>query len=265
MSARPKHPLLTPKWIAGHLLALTLVVAFLNFGFWQLRRLEQARSRNAVIEQQEALPPATLSEALTAALNGAPLDHRRAEVTGEYAPQAEVLLRGRMLNGQPGFHVLTPLVLGESEGELAGTALLVERGWVPYALDTVPVADALPPAGSVRVAGELRSPQSPPTGALSALAARDPPEGALKQAFYVDVERLRAQMPFELAPAYLQLREQLPPAAGELPQALPPEVRDTGPHLGYAIQWFSFALIGIIGYAFLLRSVLRQPPPTTAS
>jgi surfeit locus 1 family protein len=35
--------------------------------------------------------------------------------------------------------------------------------------------------------------------------------------------------------------------------ALPPQ--DNGPHLSYAVQWFSFAAIGVIGLAIVL---LRQ-------
>ncbi len=33
----------------------------------------------------------------------------------------------------------------------------------------------------------------------------------------------------------------------------PPDVTDGGPHLAYAIQWFSFALIGVVGYGLLIR------------
>lgn len=257
MNARGK--LLTPKWIAGHLLALSLVVAFVNFGFWQLRRLDQARSRNAVIEARTALPQQSLAAALEL---GDAMEYVPVAVSGQYAPENEVLLRGRSTGGGPGFHVLTPLVLGAEAGGLAGKALLVERGWVPYDMDTVPVTAALPPAGEVLVEGEVYLPQVPPAGALAGLAAHDPTEGALTQSFYIDVVRLQPQMPFELVPAYLKLRVQTPPGAGELPSPLPPEQHDLGPHLGYAIQWFAFAIIGVAGYFFLLRSVLgarREP------
>ncbi|MFA5595005.1 MAG: SURF1 family protein [Trueperaceae bacterium] len=259
---KARSPLLTPKWIAGHLLALALVVAFVNFGFWQLRRLEQARSRNEIIEARSATPPQGLGTVLPL---GEDMEYLPVVVTGAYSPENEVLLRGRSTGGGPGFHVLTPLVLDASAGELAGKAVLVERGWVPYDMDQVPVTAALPPGGAVRVEGEVYPPQVPPTGPLAGMAARDPAEGVLTQSFYVDVARLQPQMPFELVPAYLKLRMQTPPTPGALPSALPPEQHDLGPHLGYAIQWFSFAIIGVAGYFFLLRSVLRprsglEPP-----
>src|SRR5690606_5359033 len=116
-------------------------------------------------------------------------------------------LRGRSLGGQPGFNVLTPLVLAAASGggqESAPRAMLVERGWVPYDHDEVPVVDALPPSGTVEVAGRLRAPDSRPEGTGGRFSPRDPATGRLTQTYYVDVERLARQMPFELVGAYLQ-------------------------------------------------------------
>ena len=48
-------------------------------------------------------------------------------VTGRYDPQHEILARARTVNGRVGFEIVTPLVLAD------GTAVLVDRGWVPPA------------------------------------------------------------------------------------------------------------------------------------
>jgi len=233
-----------------------LVVAFVNFGLWQLRRLGHKREINAVIDARAHLPPEPLAGAL--APGGEVRDYLEVAVTGAFDPDHEVLLRGRSQGGRPGFNLLTPVVLDDASGPWAGHAILVERGWVPYDHDTVPVTAALPPAGAVTVVGELHAPQVPPTGPLAAIAAHDPPDGPLVQSFYVDVARLVPQMPYPLVPAYVVMRAETPPNAGELPEPLPPLVTDEGPHLGYAIQWFGMALVGLIGYFFLLRSTLRQ-------
>ena len=39
--------------------------------------------------------------------------------------------------------------------------------------------------------------------------------------------------------------------------AEPPDL-DAGPHLGYAMQWFSFSLIALVGYPLILRRVARS-------
>lgn len=246
--------LLSPRWLAGHLLALTLVVLFVNFGFWQLRRLEQRTTYNALVGARLAAPPEPFAElreryALTAPPEDeASASYRRAEATGYFDTAREVLLRSRAFDGQPGYHVLTPLVLEE------GRALLVDRGWVPFELDTPPVAEAAPPTGEVSVTGVLFPRQTQPTG----LGAKDPPTGELDAVFWVDTERLSRQLPYTLEPVYLELTAQTPAQGAPLPRPLPPPELGAGSHLSYALQWFSFALIGIIGYGFLVRSVLSE-------
>lgn len=272
--------LLRPRWIAGHLLALVLVVAFVNFGFWQLRRLASVRERNAVIEARAVEAPVALDDVLDRARLGAVVggaaglpageaageaagegepfpEYRNVVVRGTFDAEHEVLLRGRSANGQPGFHLLTPLTIADG-GAWSGSAVLVERGWVPYDHDTVPVQDAPPPAGTVEVLGELRSPQQPPTDAWAVLAPRDPPDGVLTQTFYADVTRLQPQMPYPLVPAWITLRSSTPAHPSGLPQPVAEHVLDEGPHLGYAIQWFAFAIVGVVGYALLLRATLRR-------
>ena len=72
----------------------------------------------------------------------------------------------------------------------------------------------------------------------------------------VDVDRIQEQVSYELDPVYLSMLDDL---EGDLPIAAPaPSFDDEGPHLAYAIQWFSFALIGLVGYFFLLRRAARR-------
>ena len=238
---------LTPRWIAGHLLALGLVVLFVNLGFWQLRRLDQRRDYVAEVQERALMDPVRLEDAL----DGEFLEYRTVAVTGEFDAGEEVLLRGRSLEGQPGYNVLTPLVLED------GSAVLIERGWVSYGTETAPVVNAPPPAGEVVVTGRLREPGGRAEGTFG---PRDPAEGELEQTYYVDVRRLQPQMPYELVPAYVELLDVEPPHPQTLPLPLPEPVLDEGPHLGYAIQWFSFAVIGVVGYAFLMRHVARGAP-----
>jgi surfeit locus 1 family protein len=244
--------LLSPRWLVGHLLALGLIVLFVNFGLWQLRRLDQRVERNTLIEARMAAEPqplALLRERFGEEPEG--LAFRRAVAEGRYEPSGEILLRSRSRDGQAGWHVLTPLV-GES-----GRALLVNRGWVPYALDNPPVEKASPPEGTVTVEGIVRPEEDPPEGWLARFAPRDPPEGPLRKSFYVDVERFAAQLPYPLEPVYLQLTGQEPAGERTLPLAPRPPELDRGTHLSYALQWFSFALIGLVGYLLLLRRTAR--------
>lgn len=255
MTSGPK--LLRPRWLFGHLLAAGLIVLFVTLGMWQVRRLDQRQTHNALVSERGARAPVELSVALAESdAAGEVLEYLPVVATGEFAPSYEVLLRGRSLGGQPGFNVLTPLVVDTTQDP--PRAVLIERGWVPYEHDSVPVTAAAPPAGPASVAGLLREPRGRPEGAGGRLAPRDPPEGELVQTYYVDVARLGRQMPFELLGAYLQQTGSDPAQPGELPLPLPPLELDEGPHRGYAIQWFSFAVIGVVGYAILLAKIGRE-------
>lgn len=247
--------LLRPRWLAGHLLALVLVALFITLGAWQLRRLDARTTHNDLISSRSAASPVELAAAMRQfADTGVFPEYLVVKVSGRFSVEGEVLLRGRSLDGRPGFNLVTPLVVDDPDPALGGTAVLVERGWVPYDRDTVPVADAAPPAGTVEVIGRLRPPSSAPAG----LAPRDPAEGALTQTYYVDTARLQRQLQYPLVPAYITATAMVPPQAGDLPRPLPPDDLTAGPHLGYAIQWFSFALVGVVGYAILLRKVRRD-------
>lgn len=278
-----------PRWIAGHLLVFALVVLFVRLGVWQLDRQAQHVERNARIEARLAEPPTPLMELLEqlgaeAGAASAPglgvgsadaargqddaleesvgtgaledrLAYRRVAVEGRFDPSAEVLLRSQTYRGQPGWHVLTPFVVGGAAG---GLAVVVDRGWVPQGFDTPPVEEAEPPTGRIRLEGVLAPERDPPTGPLSRLAASDPEEGVLERIFLVDVDRLASQMPYALVPAYLIPTEGAPTATGELPVPPEPPAPETASHLAYAIQWFIFAGIGVVGYVFLLRQRVRE-------
>lgn len=262
MNAKGTPVLLSPRWLAGHVLALVLVVLFINLGAWQLRRLDARTTHNDLVASRAAASPIDLAAAMRLAATSDEFpEYTIVTARGTFAPQGEVLLRGRSIEGQPGFNVVTPLLLEESDPTTGGEAVLVERGWVPYDHDSVPVVDAPPPSGTVEVVGRLR----PSTSAPSGLAPRDPATGVLVQTYYVDVDRLQSQLPYVLVPAYLSATRLTPAHEGSLPVPLPEEELTAGPHLGYAIQWFAFATVGIVGYAILLRKVRRDAAARTTS
>ena len=74
-----------------------------------------------------------------------------------------------------------------------------------------------------------------------------PPRGQ----FDVEIAALRDSLPYALLPFILQ--ESGVAAARGLPRRWPAPALDNGPHLGYAIQWFSFAVIIVVGTVALLR------------
>lgn len=241
---------LRPGWVLAHIVVVALAVLFIALALWQLGRLDERRAENAVGEERFSSAPLTLGTA-----EGMPIDtveFHRVLVEGEYDASSEVLIRSQVHRGNAGFHVITPLVVP------GGEAVLVNRGWVPLVLDDIPVDDAPPPSGRIRLEGWARATQERPP-----LGPEDPPEGRLERMNRVDVERIDEQVHHSLVSFYLVgLGEQ----GSELPVPVPqPVFDDEGPHLAYAIQWFGFALVLVVGWVFFVhRQTTRAKPSTTS-
>jgi len=242
---------LRPRWILSHLLILLLVITMINLGFWQLRRLHERRTYNASVRANETQPAQPVEDIMRPSdpvSVGHTLNFRRVAATGTYDTSNAIIVRSRSLNSTPGVWALTPLRLAD------GTAVIVLRGFLPSqgTLERVP-ADAEPPAGEVSITGLVQETQT-----AGLFEHPDPAEGHLDTMARADVARIAKQLPYPILPAYVQLQTQQPPQSGPQPTVLPEPVLDDGPHLSYAIQWFIFTTIALVGYPLILRRKARD-------
>ena len=70
---------------------------------------------------------------------------------------------------------------------------------------------------------------------------------------------IQAQLPYPIEPSYLLLQRQTPAQPGRLPAPSPLPELSEGPHLSYAIQWFTFAAIAVAGCVVLALRDGREP------
>ena len=241
---------LKPRWILSHLFVLFVVVAMINLGLWQLRRLDEKRQRNDRIEQRMAEQALDLEGSATPGDFAATSDlqWRVGTATGTYLGDEQVLVRSRSLDQAPGSWVVTPLELAD------GTVLLVNRGWIQNngRYDSVPKRFA-PPTGEVTVTGLVRASET-----RGRFGATDPKTGTLASLARADVARIDQQLPQDALPFWLQLRQQDPSIGVGDPQPVPVPTLDEGPHLSYALQWFTFTLLVLIFYPLILRRRARE-------
>jgi cytochrome oxidase assembly protein ShyY1 len=242
---------LRPWWIVSHVVVLAIVVAFVNLGLWQLRRLDEVQARNVQLAERLAQAPVDVAGLATAgATDGAALEDRRVTATGTYRPDEVVLIRGRSLDDAPGSWVVVPLDLGD------GRVVAVNRGWIRNdgRFTAVPDEYRAVPTGEVAVEGLLHASQERGT-----LGATDPPDGTLESLARVDLDRLDGQVEGDLLPVWVQLTTAEAGAPSPSPQLLdPPVVNDEGPHLSYAVQWAIFTIIALGGYPLILRRAARE-------
>ncbi|MDQ3674059.1 MAG: SURF1 family protein, partial [Gemmatimonadota bacterium] len=217
-------------------------------GVWQLQRLDARREQNSFLASRRFAPEVSLVE-LPAQPGEARF--RRVRLAGAYDYSSEIVhtLRGR--GGSPGVNILTPVLRTGND-----TAILVNRGWV-YAPDGMTVdtrrwreADTLDGTGFV---------ETFPTSGVFA-----PPNPERPRAFRrLDRAALSKLFQYPIANYYIILSDTSSnrnPALGATPAAnVPPRVEpaalDEGQHRSYAVQWFSFATISIIGLVIFLRRV----------
>lgn len=242
--------LLTPRWLGYLALAVVAAVVMVQLGNWQLDRYRERSAINERIDATAQATPVPMRDVLAAPTGPAgnagpaPADGdvwTRVTVTGRYDATNSAWIRGRSLGRQVGFELVTPLVLPD------GSAVLVNRGWVP----PPPGGDAtvrpeLPPTpdGEVTVVGRVRLSES----SAGAVERRD---GRLESR-RIGVPQLARELPYPVHGGYLLLDTQTP-AADPVFQAVPVRHENNWQNLGYVVQWWLFAAMTLVAYGWVAR------------
>ena len=210
-----------------------------RLGFWQLDRLQQRKTRNEALAQRGHEPPL---EATQLVRDTAGIAYRRVALEGTLDHARTFVLANRTLRGLPGVYVFTPL-----RSPALPQPVIVNRGWMPAADGTTINLDSLRTEEQAEFVGMIL----PFPAARS--ARPDTATTFRRTWFNFESARIRAQLPYEVLPYHVQALPVQGQRAFPIPLRAPEP--DNGPHLGYAIQWFSFAVIGIGGW---LALVLRR-------
>ena len=244
-------------------MALVVGVVCTGLGSWQLDRLEERRAEVAERRDRLARPSVRLGTGASGVGDTAGGDDialpaaeslawRRAEAVGRLAYGREAVLAPRSWSGSPAVFLLTPLVLDD------GAVLPVLRGAVP-APDGfhAPIERARPaPRSGAAVApdtvwGTLLPAPERSGGETAAPDTLHAGGGVYPVFAELDLARIGTRLPGPVPGVYLHVDSTTvdvstgpgPP----LPIRIPPPELDDGPHLSYAIQWFSFAAIALVG------------------
>ena len=244
-----------PRWILFTLLVPVGMALCLLAANWQYQRHVNRSAQDALAQANSSAPPVPLNQVLTPAAALSESDtYRQVVVQGEFDGDATVLVRRRVLNGSPGYWVVTPL-------QTADGTVQVLRGWVATAGDALTSPEvARPPQGSVTVAGWLK-----PSEVLPEPAPTDLPP---QQVAALDTSALNGDSP-GFQPVVVAIAMEPADSAGLTPVPVPDP--GLGPHLAYSWQWVAFAAMLPIGWVILARRELKgeqtadQPEPEPAA
>ena len=247
--------LVTPRWLALHLATVAAIAGTLFLGSWQMQAYAEQEERERVAQANlaEDAPESPIADVVPVG-QALPVDavSRPVTASGRYDDTQTLLLPGRELDGQTGWHVVTPLVGSD------GSVTPVLRGWVSDPGDPGVVA----PRGEVAVRGSVQALETDQDAAVDPTLALDPNELAALTS--VALFRTYPYPPATLRQAQVVLTDEQPPST-DAPALVP--VAEAAPrpvgvsawrHLSYAWQWWLFAAAAVVFWGAFVRAGYRE-------
>lgn len=227
----------SPVRVVATLVTAGAVLLFIVLGNWQLDRAAEKRALYAAFDHAGpnlALPPASVHTER----------YQRVSAHGSYDPGHQFLLDNMTHAGQAGVHVLAPLLLAD------GSAVLVNRGWLPFGATRANLPDPAVSADSRTISGRLD--QLPrPAIRIEAQAM----SGWPRLVSYPQMEELATALGRELRPQLILLDPREPEGyvrEWRVPGTTPDR------HLAYAIQWFALAATAVVIWFVLVLRRTRK-------
>jgi len=225
--------IVVPLWAT--LWAAAAIAFMVGLGTWQVQRLHWKQGLIDERGERLALDRAVLPAEIE---NPTAWHFRPVEITGVFDHDREAILAARSLRGNVGYHLLTPLLRAD------GSAVIVDRGWIPLNRRDPASRPGSRPQGEVTVVGIARLSQSG-----NWLTPDNQPDEDFW--FTVDVGAIAQDMALDrVAPVFVEA------AAGQ-PDALPiggqTRIDLPNDHLQYAITWFALAAALAVIYGLYVR------------
>jgi len=213
-----------------------------GLGVWQLQRADYKQGLQELYEQRSAAAPLTLSELVS----GQDVAYLQIRLQGRFDNDHYFLLDNRVLNGRPGYEVISPFLLEPPVTNNSGAEfdlIWVNRGWVPMLGNRDELPDVSPVPQLIVINGQLVNPSKAFVLADVPLSGRWP---EVVQSIKLPQmnERLlltRARPePVQVAPYLFRVAANEEGGFQVNWQAV-----NTSPQksLGYAVQWFLMVLV----------------------
>lgn len=246
------------RWWITSLLVMAGIALTIRLGIWQLDRYRQNKALADHLRTIQVASPLQLSGSgqsagLTSASPSAEwigMEYRAVQAAGNFDFARQIAVRNQVWlqswGNDTGYNLVTPLVLPD------GSAVLVDRGWIPLKYNTPASWRVFDVSGPSMITGIIRLPAVPGMGGQS-----DPTlaPGQTSMDFWniINLKQLQNQLPYTILPIYIQ---EAPDNNANLPykRLSVPDLTPAGSNAGFAVMWFAFTGLLIFGYPLYLRN-----------
>ncbi len=229
--------------LLGVLITLICIPMFIKFGLWQYGKAEVKMD---------------IQEAYKASLNGQaadfPLDvislesdakddwaYRHVALKGVYDTRYQFLLDNKVENTRPGYHVITPLKITDTE-----QYVLVNRGWIPANDLHTDIPIVVTPKEEVNIDGQIWVPSTKIFTLES--EAQIASKNFEKVWQHINLKKYKEIVPIKVSALMIKLDASN--LAGGFVRNWQVPVDRIAKHMSYAYQWYGFAAATLLIFLY---------------
>ena len=232
--------------LLGTMLTIICIPLFIKFGMWQYNKAQLK------ISIQDAYNKAEIGAALNFPLKVLDVEawnYKKIKVIGVYEPKYQFLLDNQVEGNRVGFNVITPLKINQSS-----QYVLVNRGWILGKDTHTELPQFNTPASQQIVTGQVWIP-SKKIFTLETKEAANQNSSIPLVWQHMNMERYTRSVPFEVSPIAIKLDKNCD--AGGFVRNWQVPVERIATHIGYAYQWFGFALSTLLIYLYMSITIVK--------
>jgi len=242
--------------LVGTLITLICIPLFIKLGLWQYHKAEQKQAIHAAYDQ------ANVDEALQFPLGiidiksvNDDLRYRKVTVRGIYEEKYQILLDNKVEGDRVGYQVITPLKIDKTS-----EYVLVNRGWIlGKDLHTELPAFATP-SGMQTIIGQIWV----PSNRIFTLESKGDESAVIANAIsqhwqvvwqHMDMVKYKHNVPLTVSELAIKLDKNS--LAGGFVRNWQIPADRIASNLGYAYQWFGFALAALLIFIYVSTTKIR--------
>ncbi len=229
--------------ILSTILYAFFLILLVSLGFWQLGRADEKRiflKKQQVANEKDVIElKSILDKSITE------YRYRKIALTGVYDSQHQFLIDNQIVKGKPGYFVLTPFLIDETN-----ETVLINRGWVPLNKDRRILPELAIALLQINLTGRIN--QFPAVGILLK-GAEIPTAGWPSVVQVVNTQILSEKLGYSLLPFQIELDSTM--ADGYSREWKEIKIMPVEKHIAYAVQWFGLAITLTFLFIWFSRTV----------